>query len=319
MRFPGGERARRTATTIGVTALLLATGAVALAASSAADEADENCSEVNIISARGTGEPSSGSLLLGPLERSIGSSIDQPSTITQLDYPASAAIFSSASTGVENLVELLNSAAAACPGQSNVVLGYSQGGGVVGDTLIDPGDRNFGSGAPALSPEAAASVAAVVLFGDMSFTAGEPFNRGTFDEGTSGVVPRAQGALAEFEDRTQSYCNARDFACQNGGSIISHISYLTDGSQDEATDFVAGQLASAEAGQASEPAPPADEPGAAEEEPVEEAAAEQAIDEEAIEAQIAEEEEARRQIVEEETADPSFWGSVRSFFSGLLS
>lgn len=246
MRFHRAERRCWATAAAGLGLALLSAGAVAgLTAAPAGAAAQQDCADLTVISARGTGEPQSGSLLLSSTADSIAADSGVNAEVVELEYPASASILSSANEGITTLVEMLNDAAVSCPSQQTVLLGYSQGGGVVGNALADPGDRSVGSFAPALSEQAAANVAAVAMFGDMSFNGGDPFNAGSFDAGSDGVLPRPDGSLDAVADRIVSFCDSDDFACQGGPSVIAHIGYFTNGARGEAEQFVAERLAAA--------------------------------------------------------------------------
>lgn len=93
----------------------------------------DGCAEVRVVTVRGTLEPQFGSLLLTPLGGRIAQESGRRTTVTELEYPASTAP-DSAVRGVENLTALLNETAAACPDQRLVLLGYSQGARVIGNS-----------------------------------------------------------------------------------------------------------------------------------------------------------------------------------------
>jgi hypothetical protein len=117
-------------------------------------------------------------------------------------------------------------------------MGYSQGANVVGDALAGRSVRARAAGRPAIPAALSGRVAAVLLFGDPTFTAGEDFNVG--DGTRNGVFPRGAGGLDAFADRTQSFCNRNDRFCQGGTSLAAHLDY--NKFLDDATEFVAAQL-----------------------------------------------------------------------------
>ncbi|MFE6921849.1 cutinase family protein [Nocardia sp. NPDC057663] len=200
------------------------------------------CAEVRVVTVRGTLEPQTGSLLLTPLGKRIAQESGRRTTVTELEYPASMAP-DSAIRGVENLTTLLNTTAATCPDQQLVLLGYSQGARVIGNTL---------NARTALTDQAGARIDAVALFGNPLFNGTEPYNRGSFDLALSGTGPLPAGALAEFADRLHDYCNAGDRVCQGGdpaagfGNALSygHFAYFVNGNRDQAAAFVREQLGS---------------------------------------------------------------------------
>ncbi|MFD4459764.1 cutinase family protein [Nocardia sp. NPDC058480] len=200
----------------------------------------DGCAEVRVVTVRGTLEPQSGSLLLTPLGGRIAQEFGRRTTVTELEYPASMNP-DSAVRGVENLTALLNASAAACPDQRLVLLGYSQGARVIGNTL---------DARTALTEQAAARIDAIALFGSPLFNGAEPYNRGSFDPALSGTGPLRLGALTEFADRLRDYCHAGDRVCQGGDPAAGfrnalsygHIAYFFNDSRDQATAFVREQL-----------------------------------------------------------------------------
>lgn len=227
--------------------LLCSTATVAAALAlpvhqTAAAEPSPGCAQVRVVTVRGTLEPQSGSLLLTPLAKQIAQESGRAATVTELEYPASMAP-DSAVRGVENLTALVNRAATECPDQQLVLLGYSQGARVIGNTL---------SARAALTDAAATRVDAVALFGSPLFNGAEPYNRGNYDPALSGTGPLPLGAIGEFTDRTRSYCHAADRVCQGGdpaagfGNALSygHFAYFVNDYRGQAATFVREQLGS---------------------------------------------------------------------------
>lgn len=235
----GRSRILLSSTATAAAALALTTFPAAAAEPSTAPT---GCAEVRVVTVRGTLEPQVGSLLLTPLGKRIGDESGRRTTVTELEYPASMAP-DSAIRGVENLTTLLNEAAATCPDQQLVLLGYSQGARVIGNTL---------SARNALTDRAAARIDAVALFGSPLFNGAEPYNRGNFDPALSGTGALRAGALAEFADRLRDYCNAGDRVCQGGDPAAGfanalsygHFAYFVNGNRDQAAAFVGEQLGS---------------------------------------------------------------------------
>lgn len=191
------------------------------------------CPAVEVIGARGTTESPGLGFLLTPLAQQITSTVALTVRTTALDYPASWDYQTSLRTGVTNLGAALQKTAAACVNTRFVLMGYSQGANVVGDALAG------GMGGAATVPAALAPrVAAVLLFGDPTFTAGESFN--VTDGTASGVSARGKGRLATFASRIQSYCNRNDRYCQSGTSTAAHLDYAKF--RTAATTFTADRL-----------------------------------------------------------------------------
>lgn len=189
-------------------------------------------------------EPQSGSRLLGPLGELIASRSPVPATYTELEYPASIEIEDSVSRGVTALIGLLNHAAAETPHRRHVLMGYSQGAWAIGEALLPRTERTLGRDADELTPQAVARISAVLFFGDPRFTAGEPFNAGTYEPGRQSNAPRRPGELKAWETRLKSYCAQGDIACQgDGGTYIAHLAYLTNSMPAEGADFALQRLA----------------------------------------------------------------------------
>jgi hypothetical protein len=193
-----------------------------------ADAPANGCAEVETIAVRGTTERQGGGIVAGPLARALQDQFDQTVQTHDLVYPASFAYQSSKRQGVTALRARLSRTSAACPDTRFVLIGYSQGADVIGDTLS--------SG----TVPAADRIGAVVLFGDPAFNSREPFATGSFRPGTNGVFPRATGALGPFTDRAISFCNRDDTFCQRGASGTGHFRYGAD--RQEAVEAVAELL-----------------------------------------------------------------------------
>ncbi|ROS31174.1 cutinase family protein [Cellulomonas sp. PhB150] len=126
---------------------------------------------------------------------------------------------------------------ATCSSATRVVLvGYSQGAHIIGDTLS--------KGQPIqLSATAKARIKAVVLFGDPTYRAGESFN--SVKRTRSGMFPRGAGQLAAFASRIRSYCYAGDRFCQNvdnADAMKIHTSYDNITLEKAAATFIRSKL-----------------------------------------------------------------------------
>lgn len=210
-----------------------AAGAVVLgsaAPAAAAPAPASGCAQVETIAVRGTGEAQGGGSVAGPLASALQSQLVQTVQTFNLVYPASANYTSSVRQGVSALQSRLQSTSARCPNIRFVLIGYSQGAQVVGDTLA------------AGSVPAAGRIGAVTVFGDPTFNSAEPFDVGTFQRGRNGIFPRRTGALQAFSGSIASYCRVDDNICQRGASGSGHLRYAGD--RQAAVSFVAGELGS---------------------------------------------------------------------------
>lgn len=227
-----------------VVGLAVAAGVVTTGGPAA--DAQAACSDVEIVTARGTWEPQDAAYLLPQVTDRIEDGLSGTSvSVYDVQYPAQPWFNVSAPEGVTDLVEHLNAQAAECPDQRFVLLGYSQGALVTGDAVVDPSGRAYTQSTPTLSADATSRIEAIGMYGSMRFTGGEPFNAGDHDPGLSSTLPREPGALSAYADRTIDYCYLEDWVCQDTGSFITHLGYIFDpAAQQEVADFVVDQVQS---------------------------------------------------------------------------
>ncbi|WP_214404452.1 cutinase family protein [Pseudonocardia lacus] len=193
-----------------------------------ADAPANGCPEVETIAVRGTTERQGGGIVAGPLASALQDQLDQTVRTHDLVYPASFAYQQSKRAGVRALRARLAQTSAECPGTEFVLIGYSQGADVIGDTIAS-GDV-----------PAADRIGAIAMFGDPAFTSREPFATGSFRVGTNGIFPRATGAFGDLTDSVVSFCNRDDNFCQRGSAGTGHFRYGAD--RQEAVEAVAELL-----------------------------------------------------------------------------
>jgi cutinase len=206
---------------IAVVATVFAGGVIAAATPAAAAP----CTDIDVVSARGTFEPGTLGIIVGdPVFSAIQRKLSGKSTTSYaVDYPASLDL-TSATRGNINLVDHVTSQARSCPAQRFVLVGYSQGANVVSNSI---GVSSAGAvvGAPIAATIPASiepRVAAVVVFGPPIGALGKHIT------GT-------------YQSRTKEYCAAGDPVCVNGGGdVLAHLSYFRDA--DNAATFVAGKV-----------------------------------------------------------------------------
>lgn len=242
-----------------------------------------DCSPYLVITARGTDEPEDDQLLT-PVAEMISEARPGEVDVMNLDYPADTEVKEGGTLGVRTLIDTLNVQTEACPEQSFVLLGYSQGALVTGDALVAPDVRLVGGTVGELLPESVDRIRAIVFYGDPRFVGGEPFNFGTDGSAVNGLLPRPLGSLDAFADRIRDYCVPEDFVCQAaidaaeldgatdgvGLDEEGHVRYFKNGMQHDGAAFAITQL--------DPPAPP--DPENAEEESAEEEGDEEMGDEE---------------------------------------
>ncbi|GAA3336597.1 cutinase family protein [Amorphoplanes nipponensis] len=204
-------------------AALLSAGAAVVAAAPAAAAAP--CAEVDVVVARGTAEPGRLGLIVGdPVFAAIQRRADD-TTLTShaVEYPASVSP-TSPTAGNRALVQHVTDQAGACPGQRFVLVGYSQGANVVGNSLgISSQGASVGGPVVATIPAAIQPrVAAVLVFG-------YPLRK--LGRGITGV----------YAERTLDICATGDVVCDpRGTSVLAHLSYTADAGR--AADFAVGRL-----------------------------------------------------------------------------
>ena len=205
------------------------------------------CSNYLVITARGTDEAKKKQLVT-PIAKAIAEA--RPGEVKQLDldYPADTEVKEGGTIGVRTLIDTLNVQAEACPAQRFVLLGYSQGALIIGDALTDPAVRLVGVKAGEVDARAARNVLAIVFYGDPRFVGSEPYNAGTFNAATNGLLPRPPGSLDDYASRMRDFCVARDFICQRSLDLDEkgHVAYYKNGMTQDGAAFVITLLPPAE-------------------------------------------------------------------------
>jgi cutinase len=179
----------------------------------------DGCPDAEVVFARGTGEPvgpgGPGQAFFDSLTNQLpGKSI----TLYPLDYPSTTDYANSAKTGAATEVAHVQGTASNCPKTKIVIGGYSQGAGVADLTSHQ------------LTPQVANHVAAVALFGNPQSS----YAKGLADNQIPALDPG-------WASKTIDICLPNDNICAEGGSIIAHLGYVPDATNQAAT-FVAGKL-----------------------------------------------------------------------------
>jgi len=188
------------------------------------------CGAYQIVAARGTGEPQSGSHSYANLIKVVEATIPGGSNV-EIQYTSSPEYFISPDTGAAAGATYLSSQLARCPKQKYVFVGYSKGAMVISllmNRLPIPADK----------------VVAVVLFGNPYHTADASQNRCSATGG-NGVASSLKVFMpSKYAPITYDCCRRFDVICQTIGAMAAHQSY--GGSQDEtnAAAFVISQLRS---------------------------------------------------------------------------
>lgn len=206
---------------LAVVATVFAGGVIAAAAPASAAP----CTDIDVVSARGTFEPGTLGVIVGdPVFSAIQRKLSGKSTTSYaVNYPANLSL-TSATQGNIDLVSHVTSQARSCPAQRFVLVGYSQGANVVSNS-IGVSSAGAAVGAPIAATIPASiepRVAAVVVFGPPIGALGKHIT------GT-------------YQSRTKEYCAAKDPVCVNGGGdVLAHLGYFRDA--DNAATFVAGKV-----------------------------------------------------------------------------
>ena len=207
-----------------ISAMLIAPAAALAEPGMVHSGAAESCSDIQVVFARGTGEPPGPGRVGQAFVDSLRSVVNGKSvSVYAVDYPASYD-FIRAVDGANDARQFVENAVSSCP-QTKVVLGgYSQGAAVV-DLITVPGQATFGFGDP-LPDNVADHVAAVAVFGNPSNRVGGPLT--------------ALSPLFGF--KAIDLCNGADPVCSVGNDAAAHRVYVESGMATQAAQFVADRL-----------------------------------------------------------------------------
>lgn len=232
-------RARRLIVAVGVAVgVVTAVCVFALCSTPLPSAAAEPCPDVEVVFARGTGEPPGvgtvGQAFVDALRPQLGS---KSLGVYPVDYPASDDFFSSdfprtIIDGIRDAGAHIESMAIDCPNSREILGGYSQGAAVAGyvtSAAVPPGVPTSAVPAP-MAPEIADHIAAVTLFG----TPSEQFL------GQYGAPPIVIGPL--YQSKTLQLCAPGDSICGDGNNPVAHALYTVNGMQVQAADFAASHL-----------------------------------------------------------------------------
>jgi cutinase len=204
--------------------------------------AAQSCPDVDVVFARGTGEPPGvggiGQAFVDALRSKTGA---KSVGVYPVDYPAAADFADGVQfaltviDGIRNATDHIEGMAANCPNTREVLGGFSQGAAVAGfvtSAEVPAGVPAFIVPAP-MPPEVADHVAAVALFG-------KPSNRFLAESGAPVIT---MGPL--YVPKTVDLCAPGDTICNGappGPPTAAHGSYATNGMVNQAADFVAKRL-----------------------------------------------------------------------------
>ncbi|MGW1747085.1 cutinase family protein [Streptomyces sp. NPDC002092] len=206
-------------------ALSLIGGAAGVATVSAPPASAATCSDIDVVAARGTFEPGTlGAIVGDPVYSALQKKLTGKNlTSYKVNYPADLSL-TSAAQGNADLVNHVNSQAAACLNQRFVLVGYSQGANVVDNSIgISSDGAVVGSPIVATIPAALEPrVAAVLLFGNP-------------------IRALGKSVTGTYQSRTIDFCAKGDPICENGGTdVLAHLGYTSDA--DAAATFAATRI-----------------------------------------------------------------------------
>ncbi|MFG2001133.1 cutinase family protein [Spirillospora sp. NPDC048911] len=223
MRFsPRVVTGRRLTAKLAIVTCVAAGGGIVVSAAPASAAAP--CTDLDVVSARGTGEPGTLGWIVGdPVFSALKSTIrGKTFTSYPVNYPASV-IPGSASQGNTDLVNHVTAQAASCPNQKFILVGYSQGANVVDNSIGISSDGALVGGPITKTIPASIQprVAALLLFGNPIRAIGR----------------RVTGT---YQSRTLDLCADGDPICGGGANILAHLSY--GGNANQAATFAAGKV-----------------------------------------------------------------------------
>ena len=205
--------------------MLLTSAWLPARATAAPSATAETCPAIQVVFARGTGEPAGVGRVGQAFVESLRSQVAGKSvSVHAVDYPATRD-FVRALDGANDANAFISHIVATCPDTRLVLGGYSQGAAVI-DLITAPSGAFFGFAAP-MAPDVARHVAAVAVFGN-------PSNR------IGGGPLTAISPL--YGDKTIDLCNGADPVCSNGNDVPAHSLYVDSGMAVQAAQFVAAHL-----------------------------------------------------------------------------
>lgn len=184
------------------------------------------CPNVNVVFARGTGEPPGLGMVGTPFASAVAAGLPG---MTVTDYAVNYAANvsqTSAGPGATDMSQHIVSMAAQCPNTQFVIGGYSQGASVTDIAIGIPTSLGTGMAIPA---SLASRIDAVVAFGN-------PLR-------LSGQTIVADSAL--YGAKADEFCNVGDPVCGNGADIAAHLMYAANGDAAAGAQFAAQKVTAA--------------------------------------------------------------------------
>ncbi|WP_281373822.1 cutinase family protein [Mycobacterium vicinigordonae] len=233
----GSAPIRRIAVVLGIAAVI---GAFALLFEPAPEANAAPCPDVEVVFARGSGEPPGLGNVGGPFVDALRAEIGGRSLgVYPVNYPASTdfaspQFASSVIDGIRDAGNHIQSMAANCPNTKEILGGYSQGAALAGyvtSAAVPPGVPPSAVPQP-LAPQIANHVAAVTLFGTPS-----PEFLSQYGAPQIAIGPA-------YQAKTLELCADGDTICAGGGTTptLAHTLYAVNGMTGQAADFASAHL-----------------------------------------------------------------------------
>ncbi|MBM2620454.1 cutinase family protein [Actinoplanes sp. LDG1-06] len=181
------------------------------------------CSDVELVFARGTGEPQGLGIVGRPLAQALGGELSGRTVGSFAVVYDAASNQRSAGPGATNMTEHIEQVAQSCPETQFVIGGYSQGATV---TDIAIGIRGVGTQGKAIPADLRSRVAAVVVYGNPL-----GIRRQTIAQ-----------AAPEFAGKAIEFCNNGDPVCGGGNNFAAHLAYNRNGTVGRGAEFAAGKI-----------------------------------------------------------------------------
>jgi cutinase len=214
----------------GARRLTIVAGSVAVAAaplvvlSAAPSASAASCPAVEVVFARGTGQPAGVGREGQAFVNSLKSQVRGPVGVYAVDYPASDDFISGTAAGANDASAHVQATVANCPNTKIVLGGYSQGAAVI-DAITTAGNPTLGFD-NILPPEAADHVAAAIVFGNPSSKIGRPLTT---------LSPL-------YGPKAIDLCNGADPVCSSGDDVPAHSTYVQAGLVQQGANFAADKL-----------------------------------------------------------------------------
>lgn len=182
-----------------------------------------SCPNVELDFSRGSTEAPGLGIVGTPLYASLRADLPGKSVGVWSNPYGAALNQSTAGPGATDLSEHVIAEAAACPGTTFVLGGYSQGASVIDIALGIPTALGSGQTIPtSLAPR----IAAILTFGNPLRLFGQTIGRDS----------------SVYGPKNDDFCNAGDPVCANGSNFFAHLLYGFNGDTSQAAQYAAAKI-----------------------------------------------------------------------------